>query len=361
MIPELKLWSVNGTGGVEPISRLAQMTTEQEFENLLVANPDLLEQGLQLVGRQTPQAGGWLDLLAVDGDGRLVVYELKRGQLARDAVTQILDYASALDTMTSAQLAAHIAERSGNDGIQPIDDFEQWYANNCGGDDLARLLPPRMVLIGLGVDAAAERMAHFISAGPVDLSVITFHGFQRDGETLLARQIDVSATEPERRPHRSGATVAERRASVQAYLRQQGYEQLFDRVLGDIRARLPERGRWEGPGSTGISFSLTRPDNRTRWRTVFGVQAGYLDQGVYSVSIGSAAIEWGRAEALQRLREAVVLADWPHGGHVVSFSTDAEWEGLRPAVLAFVDAVVQGRDELRDRAAAVSPNAPDAA
>ena len=57
MISELKPWSVDGTGGVEPVSQLPQMTTELEFENLLVVNPDMLEPGLQLVGRQVPPAG----------------------------------------------------------------------------------------------------------------------------------------------------------------------------------------------------------------------------------------------------------------------------------------------------------------
>ena len=53
---------------------------------------------LTLVGRQTPTEGGPLDLLGVDGDGKLVVFELKRGTLLRDAVAQILDYASPIST-----------------------------------------------------------------------------------------------------------------------------------------------------------------------------------------------------------------------------------------------------------------------
>ena len=37
----------------------------------------MLGSDLKLVGRQTPTQTGWLDLLAIDQDGRLVVYELK--------------------------------------------------------------------------------------------------------------------------------------------------------------------------------------------------------------------------------------------------------------------------------------------
>ena len=50
--------------------------------------------------------------------------------------------------MSMTDLAKHIALRSGNYGIQGIDDFERWYTDNFDVDDLARLLPPRMVLAG---------------------------------------------------------------------------------------------------------------------------------------------------------------------------------------------------------------------
>ena len=199
---ELRIWAVGESGKVEPLSPLQQMPTELALEDLLVRNPEMLETGLKLVGRQTPTQTGWLDLLAVDPDGRLVVYELKRGTLAREAVTQVLDYASDLDGMSITDLAEHIAERSGSAGIEGIEEFEQWYADNFGGDDLSRLLPPRMVLVGLSVDPVAERMARFISGGPVDISVVTFHGFVRGGERLLARQLEVEPgrKEPRRQP-----------------------------------------------------------------------------------------------------------------------------------------------------------------
>ena len=341
MTEELRLWSIGDSGDVEPLKPLQQMPTELELEELLVRHPEMLEPGLKLVGRQTPTQAGWLDLLAVDKDGRLVVYELKRGQLIQDAVTQVLVYASDLDAMSTSQLAAHIADRSGSHGIDEIDDFEQWYADNFGGDDLSRLLPPRMVLVGLGVDPAAERIARFISGGPVDISVITFHGFARDGERLLARQLEV---EPGARPkgQRRAPSTAEKRAALREYLATEEYEALFDQVYSDIRGHLPQQGFWVQPGSKGVSFLLTEPDDSTAWKTYLGVWAGYLGPGVYSVSILPRAVIGG-GDALERLREAVALRDWPHGGYVLSFKSGDEWDGLRPAVLEFVNAVMENR------------------
>ena len=94
---KIKLWSVESSGSTRKATAVADIDTtetEQQLEDLLVNSPDLLMDNLTLVGRQLPTEGGPLDLLGVDTDGRLVVFELKRGTLTRDAVAQALDYAS---------------------------------------------------------------------------------------------------------------------------------------------------------------------------------------------------------------------------------------------------------------------------
>lgn len=114
---EVKIWALDGDSKVTPLASRDQTDTESLLEETLVRNPDLLIPGLRLVGRQTPTDGGSLDLLGVDEDGRLVVFELKRGTLSRDAVAQIIDYASDLDARTDVALAEHIAANSGVGGI----------------------------------------------------------------------------------------------------------------------------------------------------------------------------------------------------------------------------------------------------
>ena len=96
---KIQLWSVERAEGklsATAVESVDNTETEQDLEDLLVASPDLLMEGLTLIGRQVATAGGPLDLLGIDADGRLVVFELKRGTLTRDAVAQALDYASDL-------------------------------------------------------------------------------------------------------------------------------------------------------------------------------------------------------------------------------------------------------------------------
>ena len=103
--------------------------TEKMLEDVVVANPNMLVDGLKLVGRQVPVGTGFIDLLGIDEEGRLVVFELKREKLTREAVAQILDYCTYLETLSDSELGTLIAERSGRHGIRKIADFDEWYAS----------------------------------------------------------------------------------------------------------------------------------------------------------------------------------------------------------------------------------------
>lgn len=334
MTEELRLWTVGELKKVKPLDPVKEMLTESELEDLLVQNPEMLEPSLELVGRQTSTQSGWLDLLAVDGNGRLVVYELKRGTIARDAVAQVLDYASDLASMNTTDLAKHIAERSGNAGIQRIDDFEQWYSDNFGEYDPSRLRPPRMVLVGLGIDPAAERMVRFISGGSVDLSVVIFQGFMRGKDRLLARQIEVNWGPNE--PGSALETVAQKRQALKKFLAQSDHEKLFDRVHDKLRPFLPERGVWEEPGKTGISFQVNEPDTK-KWKTYIGVSVGWPGPG-FNVRILPNAIRRGK-ETFKKLKESIDLSEGPHGVFVLRIDSEEQWDKVWPDLLEFLKAV----------------------
>ena len=53
---------------------------EKDLESWIAADPSLLSEGIQIIGRQVGLEGGFLDLLAVDAGGRWLAIELKRGR-----------------------------------------------------------------------------------------------------------------------------------------------------------------------------------------------------------------------------------------------------------------------------------------
>ncbi len=202
-LEEIKLWAMDGSGGAMQLQTAQQTDTEQKLEDALVKNPEMLMPGLTLVGRQTPTEGGPLDLLGVDEDGRLVVFELKRGTLSRDAVAQVIDYASFLDAKPEPDLVNFISEKARLHGVGKLADFEEWYGHEFGQSESASLKPVRTVLVGLGVDERTTRMVQFLANGGIDISLLTFLGFRHAGETLLARQVRVEASEEAERKPRS--------------------------------------------------------------------------------------------------------------------------------------------------------------
>lgn len=344
MADELKMWALGERNEVEAVESVSGVKLEDILEETLVRRPEMLEAGLHLVGRQTPTEGGPSDLLGVDAGGRLVVFELKRGTLKREAVTQCIDYTSALDGMTLEDLAGHITVQSGSAGIEEIADFEDWYQEQFADGDLSDLLPPRMVLVGLGVDDRAERMAHFLSRGGINISVLTFYGFVRGGETLLARQVEVKRNASPA-SHQRNASLAERRLTLQTHLStcEPTLKELFDEVCETVRTALPS-GVYESPQGHGISFQLqiVGPSGIRGPRTYFSVLAGYAEPDSVTISLGGAALR-ENASALATLEGEIALRDWSHGnvGRAVFISSDEQWEQQRDAVVRFVEATAK--------------------
>ena len=55
---EFKIWALEDASSVVELQSQRQMEAESLLEDTLVANPDLLMPGLELVGRQTPTRAG---------------------------------------------------------------------------------------------------------------------------------------------------------------------------------------------------------------------------------------------------------------------------------------------------------------
>ena len=253
---EFKIWALEDASSVVELESQRQMEAESLLEDTLVANPDLLMPGLKLVGRQTPTAGGPLDLLGVDRYGRLSLFELKRGILTREAVAQVIDYAADLEAMDLAELASLLARESGERGIDEIEDLEEWYGQRFGEQELRSLRPLRMFLVGLGADERAERMVDFLANNSgMDISLITFHGFAYGGKTLFARQVHVEGgADPGSRSERRYVSVAERRARLDERVEESGVSELFGAVRDMFRENWPVSKM--RPGALGLGVRL---------------------------------------------------------------------------------------------------------
>lgn len=331
MMEEIHLWAMESSSGDElsaiRIDAIKALDAEQMLEDLLTKHPELLLPDLTLVGRQTPAAAGWLDLLGVDGDGKLVVFELKRGTLARDAVAQVIDYASYLDSLDEETLARHISDRSGKYGIEKIEDFQEWYQQTFPGQHFSSVLPPRMVLVGLGVDEPTERMTRFLADSGTDISLLTFHGFRHNGQTLLARQVRIKGQDR----HEGSTVVLGRQAREEAILelaKQLGVSRRVDDVRSLVKEKFPSA--IENIGKESVSYSLLAraESGNPSYRVYANLYLNRQNPGRLDFHFYERAVELA-SEQFKKLEE-----DFPHEKTnwteiVFPLTSDTQWSQLK--------------------------------
>lgn len=355
---KIELWEVASgrDTATSLLSTIDSTKTEEELEEILVRSPDMLERGLQLVGRQTPMSGGgYLDLLAVDGDGRLVVFELKRGTLSRDAVAQVVDYASDLNEMELGELARLVSGNSGSGDIPKIDDFMDWYDRQYEGNSIESLKPPRMVLVGLGVDNAAERMVNFLVDRGVEISLVTFQGFEHDAKTLLARHVEVDSTKPP-----PGPTLFEKRSQAP------NIRKLLE-IVTEMFMR-QHSGFWQTHSSSRRNFLLDyswyRMQEESKWKpraTLFieldtdvdGIKVGYHPIAVHLAS--KEAFEDSNDHGIAF--ETKYASNAPHIGAIseefkCSLRSIEDWREREEHLTALTKSVCMSYDEERKNALA---------
>jgi hypothetical protein len=256
---QIKLWSLDkdGENKMVPteINPISKSETENQLEELLVENPNLLYPNLKLIGRQTPTDSGPLDLLGIDEDGNLIIFELKRGTLSRDAVSQIIDYSSYLSQLDNETFFRHIENKSGSLNIEPIEDFENWYQENISENIESFKTSPKMVLVGLGADDTTKRMVSYLTENGIDINLITFYAFEKDNQLFLARQFDIESNIDKTQSQKYSYSKTANLASLKELANKTNSTDILERLSKIISEEIPQIYKY--PLKTGYSFSFS--------------------------------------------------------------------------------------------------------
>jgi hypothetical protein len=180
---EVAIWKVGQT--VERVSFQA-MPSESRLEDILARDIGILDPNLLLIGRQVPtSSGGFVDLLALDVEGNLVVIEVKRDRTPRDVVAQLLDYGSWVRHLEEEDIAgvfaAYLARYHPSGVASTIDEaFGQRFA----GKEMPEALNENheLLVVASELDASSERIvAYLADEYGVAINAVFFRFF-RDGE-----------------------------------------------------------------------------------------------------------------------------------------------------------------------------------
>jgi hypothetical protein len=171
-----------------------------DLEAWIASHPAIVEQDLLIIGRQVQTKSGPLDLLAVDRRGSLVVIELKRDKLPREALVQAIDYASDVANWSVDKLSEVCTKYTG----KSLEDCVSEVFPDLNLESLNINESQRIILVGFSVETSLERMINWLStAYNFDVNAVVLHYIMTSsGDELLAKTAVISEEVAEQRVRR---------------------------------------------------------------------------------------------------------------------------------------------------------------
>lgn len=191
-----KLYAISD-GELNPATRRA-LSNERMIEDWVEADPRLLGFEAIIIGRQVPtDHGKFIDLLALDSKGGLIVIELKKDRTPRDVVAQVLDYASWVRTLTTSEIYER-AER-----------YLKGRLTTAFREKFGEAIPERlnsthsMLIVASELDAASRRIVEYLSEQHgLSINTVFFNVFETDGQEWLTTDFLLDQDEVEDRSER---------------------------------------------------------------------------------------------------------------------------------------------------------------
>lgn len=194
---EIGLWKMGAQ--LEPV-RFQPLENEKKLEAALATDLSLVGEGLLLIKRQVATASGkFVDMLAVDVQGTLVVIELKRGKTPREAVAQLLDYAAWAKNLSRQEITDCYSE------FHAGASFDEAYVKRFGNSVPEEINEQhKLVLVCSSLDPESERIIEYLSSEyGVPINAVFFRFFKDGANEFLARSWLIEPSEVEARSSRA--------------------------------------------------------------------------------------------------------------------------------------------------------------
>jgi hypothetical protein len=161
-----------------------QLETELLLEEQITKDISILNANWLLIGRQVyTDFGKYIDLLAVDATGSIIVIELKKHKTPRDVVAQSIDYAAWVEGLPSERIAQiyqayaeqyHLAHKTFDEA------FKAKFGSTPVEDEINQT--HQIVIVAAELDASTERIINYLNdKASIAVNAVFFTVFQ-DGE-----------------------------------------------------------------------------------------------------------------------------------------------------------------------------------
>lgn len=161
-----------------------------DLETWVASDAGIVSTDVTFIGRQVVTKSGPLDLLGIDNHGNVVVVELKRDMLPREALAQAIDYASDIAEWSVERLSEICTQYTGKN-------LEEHLVQSFPDIDLENINineSQRIFLVGFGLEGALERMINWLSKSyDVSINAIVLRYIRTGkGDEILTRVTVIS-------------------------------------------------------------------------------------------------------------------------------------------------------------------------
>jgi hypothetical protein len=186
---ELSVWRID-----DQVKKMdfTPLDFESRLQDILANDITIADPNLMIIGREVPTAfNNFIDILAINRDGHVIVLELKRDKTPRDIVAQILDYGSWVRNLDDNDIARIFADYQRKyvtvKGEQSIDEaFCDRYGLKEMPDELNEA--HELVIVASNLDPSTERIVSYLADEyGVNVNAIFFRVFRDDEREYLTR------------------------------------------------------------------------------------------------------------------------------------------------------------------------------
>ena len=230
---QVRIWEIKADRKLSEIpARYASL--EQWIEDWLANDISVLDPNLLVIGRQVRTSfGGAVDLLCMDGEGNLVVVELKKGQTPRDVTSQALEYSSWVKDLEFGELTGIADSYLGIAGSLETAFRERF------GTELPEQLNQahRSLIVAESVDASTDRIVRYLAEMKVPINVATVQHFEdANGRELLAQVYLIEPESIQPRARRTSARSGYRTVNeLQALADEKSIGEIYLRLRDGVR------------------------------------------------------------------------------------------------------------------------------
>ena len=185
---ELGVWRIDRELTRLPVGSL---DLEERLEDFLDKDISIASPNWMVIGRQVyTDFGNYIDLLAIDRDGNLIVLELKKNKTPREVVAQILDYGSWVKELSADEIAGifgaylkkYQPERSGQS-------LDQAFCATFRAKGMPEELNEshQLVVVASRLDESTERIVRYLAdEHNVPINAVFFRVFKDDEREYLS-------------------------------------------------------------------------------------------------------------------------------------------------------------------------------